>query len=145
MVLSVSISKEERQSFAGKRMAVIGAGKIGTILLQALLRENLISREHVIATVAHPERAAALAKELKVSVTANNLEAVQQADIVLVCVKPVQVAPVLEEVRPGERQRQAGGTSQHSQQRALGQQLPHEPAAARAERRAEGQLARAHA
>jgi len=103
MVLSVSISKEERQSFAGKRMAVIGAGKIGTILLQALLRENLISREHVIATVAHPERAAALAKELKVSVTANNLEAVQQADIVLVCVKPVQVAPVLEEVRPVAR------------------------------------------
>lgn len=91
--------KEARQEFAGKRMAVLGAGKIGTILLQAMLRGNLIMREHVTATVQHADRAALLAKDLKIAIGTNNVEAVKSADIVLVCVKPPTVSQVLEEVR----------------------------------------------
>lgn len=95
----MSTGKEVRQEFAGKRLAVLGAGKIGTILLQAMLRGNLISREHVTATLQHPDRAEALSKELKIATGTNNVEAVNGADIILVCVKPQTVAPILEEVR----------------------------------------------
>jgi pyrroline-5-carboxylate reductase len=95
----MTTGKEARQELAGKRLAVLGAGKIGTILLQALLRANLIAREHATATVQHPERAANLAKELKIAVGTNNVEATSGADIVLVCVKPQTVGQVLEEVR----------------------------------------------
>lgn len=102
----MSVTKEERQALASKRMAVIGAGKIGTILLQALLRENLLARERTCATVQHADRAAALSKELKLPVGTDNLEAVREADIVLVCVKPQAVAPVLEELRPVARREQ---------------------------------------
>jgi pyrroline-5-carboxylate reductase len=44
-----------------KRVAVLGAGKLGGMLLQALLREGLLSKESTRATVRHPERVAALA------------------------------------------------------------------------------------
>ncbi len=99
----MSTGKDIRHEFEGKRLAVIGAGKIGTILLQAMLHGNLISREHVTATVQHPERAEGIARELKVAAGTNNVEAVNGADLILVCVKPQTVAQVLEEVRPVAR------------------------------------------
>ncbi|HYG97995.1 MAG TPA: pyrroline-5-carboxylate reductase [Terriglobales bacterium] len=102
----MTTGKELRQEFSGKRLAVLGAGKIGTILLQALLRGNLISREHVMATVQHKDRAAALSKELKVSVGTNNVEAVTGSDIILICVKPQTVGQVLDEVRAVSRPEQ---------------------------------------
>jgi pyrroline-5-carboxylate reductase len=95
--------REARQEFVGKRLAVLGAGKIGTILLQAMLRGNLISREQIAATVQHADRAAVITKDLKVSAGTNNVEAVDGADIILVCVKPQTVAQVLEEVRTVSR------------------------------------------
>src|SRR5213076_2256521 len=52
------------------------------------------------ATVRHPERAAALAKELGVAVTTDNREAVKDAEIILLTVKPQTVADVLHEIAP---------------------------------------------
>src|SRR5438094_564647 len=39
--------------FAGKRVAVLGAGKIGGILLKALLEKGLLSPQATVATVQH--------------------------------------------------------------------------------------------
>jgi pyrroline-5-carboxylate reductase len=50
--------------------------------------------------VAHAEKAAALTKELCVSVNTENRKAVKSADIVLLCVKPKVVAEVLQEIAP---------------------------------------------
>lgn len=95
----MTTGKDARRDLTGKRLAILGAGKIGTILLQAILRANLISREHAMATVQHVERADALSKELKIKVGTNNVQAVEGADVVLICVKPQTVKQVLEEVR----------------------------------------------
>jgi pyrroline-5-carboxylate reductase len=83
-----------------KRLAVIGAGKMGGILLRAFLRQELVSPSHVVATVRHAERAEALAKELKVRATTDNRAAVRGADVVLLALKPATVAEVLQEVSP---------------------------------------------
>ena len=85
---------------AGKRLAVLGAGKIGGILLQAFLRQKLISPKQVCATVRHPEKAKALAKRLRIPVTTDNHAAVKKADIILLGVKPLTIKNVLEEIRP---------------------------------------------
>ena len=50
----------------GKKVAFLGAGKMGGIILQALLKNGLLSPKSTFATVAHPERAKALATKLKV-------------------------------------------------------------------------------
>ena len=85
---------------AGKRLAVLGAGKIGGILLLAFLRQKLISPKQVCATVRHLEKAKALAKRLRISVTTDNRAAVKKAEIILLGVKPLTMKDVLEEIRP---------------------------------------------
>jgi pyrroline-5-carboxylate reductase len=86
-------------NLAGKQVAVLGAGKMGGILLQALLREGLLSRETTRATVAHPDRARAMQEKLQVAVLTSNAEAVRKADIIFLCVKPQVVQEVVEEIR----------------------------------------------
>jgi pyrroline-5-carboxylate reductase len=81
-----------------KKLAVLGTGKLGGILLRAYLKQELFSPKRVTATVKHAEKAAALAKELGVSVTTENRKAVSGADIVLLGVKPQVVGDVLKEI-----------------------------------------------
>ncbi len=82
------------------RVAVLGAGKMGGILLQAFLKENLFSPDLIHGTVQHPERALALSTQWGVDVGTNNLKAASQADLILIGVKPFQVASLIEEIRP---------------------------------------------
>jgi pyrroline-5-carboxylate reductase len=83
-----------------KKLVLLGAGKLGGILLRAFLKQGLFVSNRVIATVKHAERAAALAKELGIAVTTDNREAVKGADIVLLTIKPQTVAEVLQEIAP---------------------------------------------
>jgi pyrroline-5-carboxylate reductase len=92
--------------FSGKRVAVLGAGKIGGILLKALLEKKLLSPQSTVATVQHVERARSLAEKLGIPVGTNNLTAVRKADVVLVCVKPQVVQEVMEQIRPNVSKKQ---------------------------------------
>jgi pyrroline-5-carboxylate reductase len=83
-----------------KKLAVLGAGKLGGILLRAYLKQGLFKAKNVTATVKHGEKAVTLAKELGVSVTSDNRKAVKDADIVLLGLKPQTVADVLKEIAP---------------------------------------------
>ena len=88
------------QSLSGKKkVAVLGAGKMGSILLQSFLRDVLLSPGQTWATVAHPERARMLKEKLKVHAGTDNSEAVKDADIIFLCVKPQVVADVVREIR----------------------------------------------
>ena len=82
------------------RVAVLGAGKMGGILLQAFLKQNLFNPDLIHATVGHAERALALSTQWGVDVSTNNLEAAGQADLILLGVKPFQVPALVEEIRP---------------------------------------------
>jgi pyrroline-5-carboxylate reductase len=82
-----------------KRVAVLGAGKMGGILLQALLKHNLLSPELTCATVQHEDRARMLATKLGVNVGTDNAAAVKGADIILIAVKPQVVQEVIREIR----------------------------------------------
>jgi pyrroline-5-carboxylate reductase len=83
-----------------KRLAVLGAGKIGGILLRALLTREAISAELTCANVQHEDRARSLSEELGIRVGTDNCAAVHDADIVLVCVKPQLVQTIVEQIRP---------------------------------------------
>ena len=86
--------------FSKKKVAVLGAGKMGGILLKALLEKGLLSRKGTVATVQHEERARELSAKYGISVGTDNRAAVKGADIILVCVKPQMVEDVLTELRP---------------------------------------------
>jgi len=85
---------------ANKRLAVLGAGKIGGILLRAFLQQKLVAPKNVHATVRHADKARTLAKQLGITASTDNRAAVRDADIVLLAVKPQAVRDILEEIKP---------------------------------------------
>ena len=82
------------------RVAVLGAGKMGGILLQAFLKQNLFDLDQIHATVGHMEKAVALSVQWGVDVSTDNLEAARQSDLILIGVKPFQVPDLIKEIRP---------------------------------------------
>jgi len=82
------------------RVAVLGAGKMGGILVQAFLKENLFAADHIRATVSHTERALALSTQWGIDVSTNNVDAVRQSDLILLGVKPFQVPDLMAEIKP---------------------------------------------
>src|ERR1700756_80305 len=88
------------KKLSDKKLAVLGAGKLGGILLRAYLKQGLFSPGQVTATVKHVEKASVLAKELGATVTTENRKAAHGADIVLLGVKPQVVGDVLKEISP---------------------------------------------
>ena len=87
--------------FRVKKLALIGAGKLGEALLSGVLGSQLIPVASVEATVAEADRPRAdyLKEIYGVKVHTNNLKAVSGADLVLVCLKPQQVKGVLHEIK----------------------------------------------
>ncbi len=86
--------------FSKKRVAVLGAGKMGGILLKALLEKQLLSRKSTVATVQHEEKARNLTQKLGVPVGTDNRAAAKGADIIFICVKPQIVDDVVKQIAP---------------------------------------------
>jgi pyrroline-5-carboxylate reductase len=85
---------------SSSRIALLGAGKMGGILLDAFLRTGLFAPEQISATVAHEPRALLLSKQHGVKVTTDNRQAVEGANIVLLAVKPTQVLDLVRDINP---------------------------------------------
>jgi pyrroline-5-carboxylate reductase len=86
---------------AKKKIAVLGCGKMGTILLESFLKRKLITPDEAIATVQHGDRGQELSRELGgVPVGTDNRAAVMGAAIVLLCVKPQVLGLLLDEIAP---------------------------------------------
>lgn len=85
---------------SGKKLAVLGAGKLGSILLRAYLKQELFLPKLVTITVKHLEKAAALSKQLGVAAMTDNRKAVRGVDIILLGVKPQVIGDVLNDIAP---------------------------------------------
>jgi len=81
------------------RLAVLGAGKMGGILIEAFVKQGLVSPENIFATVQHPAAESKNNSKLPVSASNNNRAAVKKADVVFLCVKPQTVGLVVDEIR----------------------------------------------
>jgi pyrroline-5-carboxylate reductase len=82
------------------RVAVLGAGKMGGILLQAFLKQQILTPDRLFATVAHADRAQALSAQWGIEVSTDNLAIAGKADIILLGVKPFQVPALVESIKP---------------------------------------------
>ena len=81
-------------------VAVLGAGKMGGILVQAFLKQNLFAPEQIHATMAHAEKALSRSAQWGVDVSTDNVAAAKEADLILLGVKPFQVPDLIAEIRP---------------------------------------------
>jgi len=80
------------------RLAVLGAGKMGGILIDAFLKHKLLPPKNIVATVHFSDLERKNASTPPFSVGTDNRAAVQKADVVLLCVKPQTVGAVVDEI-----------------------------------------------
>jgi pyrroline-5-carboxylate reductase len=88
------------QDISQLRVAVLGAGKMGGILLQAFLKQQILRPDQLLATVAHDDRAAALSAQWGVEISTDNLAIAREADVILLGVKPFQIPALVTQIRP---------------------------------------------
>jgi len=86
--------------FTGKKMAIIGGGKMGSILARGMITRKILSAQNITVTDIDPARLADLRSSLKVQVTADNKKAVRDADIIILAVKPQSFPETLKGIRP---------------------------------------------
>jgi len=90
-------------SLAGSRIAVIGAGTMGSAIASGLGEADVFPQASLTVVDVHRDVADRLAARIEGAVTATLDSAMTDADIVLVCVKPKDVPEVLDvlaRVRP---------------------------------------------
>ena len=81
-----------------RRIAILGAGKIGEALLTGLLSTGWRKPDEIVATVRREERAKELAERHGIEVTTSNTEAVAGAGLVIIAVKPQDFDLLLGEI-----------------------------------------------
>jgi pyrroline-5-carboxylate reductase len=82
-----------------KRIAVLGAGKLGETLVKGLLEARVIEASNLIVTAGHQRRLDQLRERFGLAGTLSNKAAVESADIIILSVKPQTVPAVLAEIK----------------------------------------------
>jgi pyrroline-5-carboxylate reductase len=80
------------------RLAVLGAGKMGGILIEAFVKQKLVSPKNIVATVHLSDLERKNASKPLVSVGTDNRAAAKKANVILLCVKPQTVGSVVDEI-----------------------------------------------
>ena len=84
----------------GKKIAIIGGGKMGSIIAQGLIAHKIVSGKNIVVTDIDAARLEFLRKTMKLKVSSNNEKAVKGADIIILAVKPQNMALTLTEISP---------------------------------------------
>jgi pyrroline-5-carboxylate reductase len=98
-------------------IATVGSGVMAEAMIAGLLRGELVAPERVVASHPRPERREVLERAYGIRTVADNLEAVRDADVILLGIKPQMLNKVGREIGPSLRRGQlvlsvlAGATS----------------------------------
>ncbi len=123
---------------AHRVVATIGSGVMAEGIISGLLRGKLVTAGQLVASHPRADRREALAAAHGIGTVASNAEAVRDADIVLLAIKPQMLARVGQEIRSELRDGQlvisilAGATTKaligHLGHRAVVRAMPNTPA-----------------
>jgi pyrroline-5-carboxylate reductase len=80
------------------RLAVLGAGNMGTALTGGILAAKIVRPSHVTVTDVNMAQSQALKKKFGTRIGKDNRAAVSNADVIALCVKPQHMGGVLEEL-----------------------------------------------
>jgi len=82
------------------RLAVLGAGKMGGILIEAFVKQGLVSPQNISATVGHAGQQRKNLSRVPISSGTDNRAAARAADVIILGVKPQTVGQVVDEIAP---------------------------------------------
>lgn len=81
-----------------KSFTLIGPGVMAEAIISGLIKEKVIPADNILASGPRQERLDDLAKRFQIRTTTDNTAAVQNADVVILCIKPQKLHEVLEEL-----------------------------------------------
>ena len=81
-----------------KNIAIIGGGNLGSAIAEGLLKSKFNKPSEIIVTKRNVSTLQSL-KQKGIEITVNNKDAVKKSDVIILAVKPFQVADVLKEIR----------------------------------------------
>jgi pyrroline-5-carboxylate reductase len=90
--------KEAEKMFKGKKIAIIGGGKMGSILAQGLISRKILPANEITVTDIDAARLDYLRSTLKLQASSDNKKTVKNADIIILAVKPQNMAATLKEI-----------------------------------------------
>lgn len=82
----------------GKKLAVIGTGKLGEALISGLLKNGVLQKEDICGTVARESSIKRAQEKLAIEITLDNKACVKDKDIIILAVKPQNMDKVLKEL-----------------------------------------------
>jgi pyrroline-5-carboxylate reductase len=83
-----------------KKIALLGTGNMAEALVKGLLRAGTANADEILCAEPRAERREEIAARYGVTTLASNLEATEQADIVVLSVKPQTMEQLLDEIAP---------------------------------------------
>lgn len=83
----------------GKKLAVIGVGKLGEALITGLLKEGNLQAKDISGSVCHEASLERVKNKLNIEVTLDNKKIANDADVILLAVKPQNMDSVLGQIK----------------------------------------------
>jgi pyrroline-5-carboxylate reductase len=87
----------------GKKLGILGVGKIGEALATGLIRKNQVRAEDIMGSVRREESVQRVKERLGIAATTDSAAVVARSDIVLVATKPQAVEGLLSVIDPAVR------------------------------------------
>ncbi len=81
------------------KISFIGGGTMGEALIKSLINKGLAAAKDITVSDVSPKRRDILKKNYGVKTTANNLEAIKKAQVIVLAVKPQDLSTVLQELK----------------------------------------------
>lgn len=82
-----------------KKLAILGAGNLGTAIASGLVKTGFMNAENIILCRRKTGKLDSL-KKLGMTITDNQISAVENSDIIILSVQPGQLCTLLEEIKP---------------------------------------------
>lgn len=82
-----------------KNIAILGGGNLGSSIARGLVKSNMVQPTQLTVTNLDLELLQPLKDEAGVNITTNNLEAVNNAEIVIIAVKPTAARFIIDEIK----------------------------------------------
>jgi pyrroline-5-carboxylate reductase len=84
----------------GRKLGIIGAGKVGEALAIGVAERGLVAKEDILLSVRTEEHRASLAARTGMRVLLDNRQIARESDAIVIAVKPKSVAEVIAEITP---------------------------------------------
>ena len=89
-----------------KKLGFIGAGNMAKAMMGGIIRNEIIPCEEIIASDAYAPSLASARESLNIETTESNLKVIEEAEVVVLAVKPQYYAAVINEVKDHIRENQ---------------------------------------